>query len=77
MPKNLYDDLQNPDISWIIFINPPFVTSNKMGREIGKTSKDDVSMTFVREIMNSQGLGETSRELFILYIRYWKTLQTL
>ena len=68
MPKNLYDDLQNPDISWIIFINPPFVTSNKMGREIGKTSKDDVSMTFVREIMNSQGLGETSRELFTQFL---------
>lgn len=23
MPKKLYEDLKNPDISWIIFINPP------------------------------------------------------
>ena len=68
MPKNLYDDLHNPDISWIIFINPPFVTSNKMGSEIGKKSKDDVSMTLIRELMNQKGLGETSRELFSQFL---------
>ena len=43
MPKKLYDDLRNPDISWIIFINPPFATSNKSGKNTGKTSKDDLS----------------------------------
>ena len=68
MPKNLYDDLQNPDISWIIFINPPFVTSNKMGSERGKTSKDDVSMTLVRDLMEGHGLAETSRELFSQFL---------
>lgn len=60
MPKKLYDDLRNPDISWIIFINPPFATSNKSGKNTGKTSKDDVSMTDIQKIMTDNGLGETS-----------------
>lgn len=39
MPKNLYDDLHNPDISWIIFINPPFATSNKKASKPEKYQK--------------------------------------
>ena len=68
MPKNLYDDLHNPDISWIIFINPPFATSNTAGSSVGKTSKDEVSMTLIREIMTRKGMGETSRELFSQFL---------
>ncbi|MBE6850995.1 MAG: hypothetical protein E7504_04550 [Ruminococcus sp.] len=68
MPKKLYDDLRNPDISWIIFINPPFATSNKSGKTTGKTSKDDVSMTDIQKIMTENGLGETSRELFAQFL---------
>ena len=68
LPKRLLDDLRDPDISWIIFINPPFATSNKSGNELGKKSKDDVSMTKVRELMTEQGLGETSRELFSQFL---------
>lgn len=68
MPKKLYDDLRNPDISWIIFINPPFATSNKSGKNTGKTSKDDVSMTDIQKIMTDNGLGETSRELFAQFL---------
>ena len=68
MPRKLLNDLKDPDISWIIFINPPFVTSNKTGNELGKKSKDDVSMTYVRDIMTEQGLGETSRELFSQFL---------
>lgn len=68
MPKNLYDDLHNPDISWIIFINPPFATSNKKSLETGKISKDDVSMTYIRKMMTAEGLGETSRELFAQFL---------
>lgn len=68
MPKKLYDDLMNPDISWIIFINPPFATSNKSGKTTGKISKDDVSMTNIQRIMTEHGLGETSRELFAQFL---------
>lgn len=68
MPQRLIDDLNDPDISWIIFINPPFATSNKSGNELGKVSKDDVSMTYVRQIMTEKGLGETSRELFSQFL---------
>ena len=68
MPKNLYDDLRNPDISWIIFINPPFATSNSSGSAVGKKSKDDVSMTLIRKLMTDRGLGETSRELFSQFL---------
>lgn len=63
MPKKLLDDLHNPEISWIIFINPPYVTSNKAGQKIGKKSKDVVSMTKIQKLMTEEGLGETSREL--------------
>ena len=39
MPKKLQEDLLNPNLKWIIFINPPFATSNTVGMETGKTSK--------------------------------------
>lgn len=68
MPQNLYNDLQNPEISWIIFINPPFATSNTIGTAKGKKSKNDVSMTFIRNMMNDEGYGETSRELFSQFL---------
>ena len=31
LPKNLVEDLQNPELTWIIFINPPYATSNSDG----------------------------------------------
>ena len=68
LPQKLINDLNNPEISWIIFINPPFATSNKMGQGIGKKSKDDVSMTNIRQLMTREGLGETSRELFSQFL---------
>ncbi len=68
MPKKLLDDLHNPEISWIIFINPPYVTSNKAGQKIGKKSKYDVSMTEIQKLMTKEELGETSRELFSQFL---------
>jgi len=68
MPKKLYDDLRNPDISWIIFINPPFATSNKTEKVTGKKTKDNVSMTDIQKLMTNNGLGETSRELFAQFL---------
>lgn len=68
MPQKLIDDLKNPNLKWIIFINPPFATSNKTGKETGKISKDNVSMTKVRTLMSKDNLGESSRELFTQFL---------
>ena len=71
MPQKLVDDLQNPEIQWIIFINPPFATAQNKSN--ASESKKDVSMTPVRDLMTIEGLGETSRELaaqFLYRIKY-------
>ena len=68
MPQNLVFDLANPDLKWIIFINPPFATANTVGGEIGKKSKDTVSKTSIREWMNDENYGEASRELFTQFL---------
>lgn len=68
MPENLVKDLNNPNLKWIIFINPPFATSNSVGLETGKKSKDNVSMTQIRSMMNQDNLGEASRELFTQFL---------
>jgi hypothetical protein len=65
-PDNLIRDLLNPAIKWIIFINPPFATSQKAGYSGG--SKKRVSDTRIRPLMHAQGLGEVSRELFAQFL---------
>lgn len=65
-PDNLLRDLLNPDIKWIIFINPPFATSQKAG--YSGDSKKSVSETKLRPLMHAQNLGEVSRELFAQFL---------
>ena len=65
MPQQLIDDLANPDLKWIIFINPPFITP--------QNDNTNVSMTKVRKYMTEERLGESSRELasqFLYRIHY-------
>jgi hypothetical protein len=69
-PQNLLRDLYDPNIKWIIFINPPFATSQKAGHS--GESKMSVSDTKIRPLMHEWGLGEVSRELaaqFLFRIR--------
>ncbi len=66
MPHQLRQDLVNPNIKWIILINPPFATSQTAGTS-GK-SKKDVSTTRIRSFMHQQELGEVSRELFAQFL---------
>lgn len=66
LPDNLQQDLANPDIKWIIFINPPFATAQKAG--YSGESKKTVSHTELRTLMHTSGLGEVSRELFAQFI---------
>ncbi|MBQ6132345.1 MAG: hypothetical protein IJL12_08420 [Selenomonadaceae bacterium] len=68
LPENLRADLANPNIKWIIFINPPYVTANNYERDKTKISKDTVSMTAIRKLMTAEKLGKTSRELFSQFI---------
>jgi hypothetical protein len=72
LPEKLRNDLANPNIKWIILINPPFATANP-----GKTSSDnyksEVSDTKLKKIMHRENLGEVSRELFSQFIFRIKT----
>jgi hypothetical protein len=65
-PQNLLRDLYDPNIKWIIFINPPFATSQKAG--YSGESKKSVSDTKIRPLMHQHGLGEVSRELFAQFL---------
>jgi hypothetical protein len=65
-PANLLRDLHDPNIKWIIFINPPFATSQKAG--YSGESKKSVSDTKIRPLMHQWGLGEVSRELFAQFL---------
>ena len=63
LPENLRGDLENPNIKWIIYINPPYATASNFERDPNRTNKDNVSMTKIREKMTADGMGEVSREL--------------
>ena len=65
-PANLLRDLYDPNIKWIIFINPPFATSQKAG--YSGESKKSVSDTKIRPLMHRADLGEVSRELFAQFL---------
>ena len=49
LPQRLRDELQNPNLRWIVLINPPFATAQKGGAT--GANKADVSMTRVRQVM--------------------------
>lgn len=66
LPQQLRTDLSNPNIKWIILMNPPFATSQTAGTS-GK-SKKDVSNTKLRAVMHYDNLGEVSRELFCQFL---------
>lgn len=66
MPERLRRDLDNPELNWIILINPPFATAQKGGAK--GANKSDVSRTKVRERMHLHDLGEVSRELFAQFL---------
>ncbi|HRO41797.1 MAG TPA: hypothetical protein PL009_03130 [Flavipsychrobacter sp.] len=65
LPKKLRDDLANPDIIWIVYINPPFATAQDAKKKVSKTG---VSKTKVEQIMDMQGVGHAKRELFVQFM---------
>ena len=66
MPQELVDDLANPEIQWVIFINPPFGTAQN--KKDAADSKKDISMTKLQKHMTKDNLGESSRELFSQFL---------
>lgn len=66
MPQELVDDLSDPDIHWIIFINPPFGTAQN--KKDAADSKEGISMTKIQKHMHKDNLGEVSRELFSQFL---------
>ena len=67
MPQKLIDDLNNPELKWIIFINPPYATANNPERK-NKVSKNEVAMTAIRKLMTKNNMGEVSRELYSQFL---------
>lgn len=66
IPEKLKRDLEDKSIKWIIFINPPYATSQVAGTN--SKSKKNVSSSLIRDIMHREKLGESSRELYIQFL---------
>lgn len=67
LPASLVTDLDNPDLKWIILINPPFATAQTAGTQ-NNASKAGVSDTGIRQLMHNENLGEVSREVFSQFL---------
>lgn len=63
MPTQLVDDLANPKIRWIIFINPPYAMSGN-----SKDGKASLTNTAIRKLMQKDYFGVVSRELASQFI---------
>ena len=68
LPEKLRADLANPNIKWIIYINPPYATASNFERDPNRKNKENVSMTAIRKLMNAENLGAASRELYVQFL---------
>ena len=66
LPKKLIDELDDPTITWIVYINPPFATAQDAKSD--GSSKKGVSKTKVEIAMNNAGIGHAKRELFAQFM---------
>ncbi|HNW83000.1 MAG TPA: hypothetical protein PKG52_08935 [bacterium] len=66
LPKKLRDELADPSITWIVYINPPFATAQVGGAK--GDSKKGVSKTKVETVMDQEDAGHVKRELFAQFI---------
>ena len=65
LPQNMIEDLNNPEITWIILVNPPYGQASTPGNETGKESKDGItSSSLVREMMLKDKLTKASTKEF-------------
>ena len=68
MPKKLIEDLNNPEIKWIIFFNPPYeiATNIEEGNDI-KLNRG-IPLTKIKKIMNSENIGRTNRATVVQFL---------
>ena len=65
LPKKLRDELADPTITWIVYINPPFATAQDAKK---KKSKTGVSKTKVEILMDRAKTGHAKRELLVQFM---------
>ena len=65
LPKKLRDELADPSITWLVYINPPFATAQDAKQ---KNSKIGVSKTRVELAMDMAEAGHAKRELLVQFI---------
>ncbi len=66
LPKKLRDELSDPTITWIVYINPPFATAQDAKSD--GSSKKGVNKTNIELIMNKQKTKHAKRELFAQFM---------
>ncbi|GAA0879669.1 hypothetical protein GCM10009119_26380 [Algoriphagus jejuensis] len=66
LPQKLRDELNNPNITWVIYINPLFATAQDAKSD--GSSKKGVSKTKVEIEMNKNDAGHAKRELFAQFM---------
>lgn len=66
LPQKLRDELADPTITWIVYINPPFATAQVGGAK--GDSKKGVSKTRVELVMDKEDAGHVKRELFAQFM---------
>ena len=66
LPKKLRDELADPSITWIVFINPPFATAQDA--KAGGRAKKGVSKTRVEQVMSMKKAKHAKRELFAQFM---------
>lgn len=65
LPKKLRDDLNNPNIKWIIFVNPPYATANDFQK---KNFRGGISNTAIKTQMIAENFRESTRELYVQFL---------
>lgn len=66
LPKRLREELADPNLTWIVYINPPFATA-QVGGATGD-SKKGVSKTKIEIEMDREKSGHAKRELFLQFM---------
>ncbi len=66
LPQKLRDELSDPSITWIVYINPPFATAQDAKSD--GSSKKGVSKTKLEIVMDRYKIGHAKRELFAQFM---------
>ena len=65
LPQKLRDELADPSITWVVYINPPFATAQDAKR---KKSKTGVGKTKIDIQMDKAKTGHAKRELLVQFM---------